>query len=272
MMRRVVDAWADGAAAFASALAEHDPSWRSESFPLAGGRVVLWGRGLYVNRALAVGLDGPMADADFEVLERRSAAVGVAPAIVVTSLTSPSVAALAADRGYVATEVVTALRHDLAVGTTPADAPRVPGDVVIEAAVGQLPVWQLVSAAGWGRDEPTARRASDAFAAAAAAVDGDGFVLARDAVDGRPVGCANLSVHDGVATLTGMSTLPAERRRGVQAALVRHRLGQATAAGCVIATSTASRAGASERNLRRHGFVPWFEITTLVRSATAAAR
>ena len=46
------------AAAFAEVLANQDPSWGSESFSLAGGRAVLCGAGMYVNHAIAVGLDG----------------------------------------------------------------------------------------------------------------------------------------------------------------------------------------------------------------------
>lgn len=270
-MDRVVDAWADGAGAFATVLARQDPTWGSESFPLAGGRVVLWGRGLYVNRAFAVGIDVSMTVDDFETLERRSAALGVPPAIDVTPLTSPSVEMLAARRGYVATDAVVALRHDLAHEAMRSDRPHlVPGDVEVEAAADQLPLWQAVSAAGWRRDDRSARRASDAFAAAAAVVDGAGFVLARDAADGRPLGCATLSMRAGVATLGGMSTLPTERRRGVQAALVRHRLRQARAAGCVIATTTTAAGGDSEGNLLRHGFTPWFDISTLVRPTEGA--
>jgi GNAT superfamily N-acetyltransferase len=69
-----------------------------------------------------------------------------------------------------------------------------------------------------------------------------------------------------------MSTLPSERRRGVQAALVHHRLRLARAAGCGIATSTTVSGGASERNLRRLCFEPWFEVTTLARSAESVGR
>jgi GNAT superfamily N-acetyltransferase len=269
MIRRVLHAWADGAAAFAATLEEQDPSWGSATFELAGGRAVLWGRGLYVNRALAAGVDRAMTAADFETLERLSDAVGVPSAIEVTPETLASVAELAAARGYVATGVVTALRHDL-TGATGRGGGGVGGvdGVIVEPA--DVSTWQAIAAAGWGHEQPTARRASDAFAAAAAVVDGDGFVIARDARDGRPIGCATLSMRDGIATLAGMSTLPSERRRGVQAALVHHRLRRAREAGCGVATSTTVAGGASERNLRRLGFEPWFEITTLARSAEAA--
>lgn len=261
VIRRVVHAWADGLATVASVLGEQDPSWRSETFELGGGRVVLWGAGSYVNRAVAVGVDRPMTAADFEVLELRSAAAGVAASIDVTPVTRSEVVSIAAERGYVEVAAVSALRH-VVDGPAPA---VVPAGVSVESAVGQVAAWQAVSAAGWGHDTPAARRASDAFAAATAAVDGDGFVLARDAVDGRPLGCASVAILDGVATLGAMATLPDERGRGVQAALVRHRLALGRAAGCDVAVATTARGGASERNLLRLGFDHWFDVTTLSR-------
>ena len=268
MMRRVVETWAADAAAFAIVLHEQDPGWGSNTFSLAGGHVVLWGAGLYVNRALGVGLDPPVPPADFDLLQARTAAVGVAAAIEVSPSTHPGVHRAACARGYVVGSTVVALRRDLSdVAALPIDA-----SIVIEPAADRLRTWQETSAAGWGHETTSARRASDAFAAAAAAVDGDGFVLARDAVDGRPLGCASLTMRDGVATLGGMSTIPSERRRGVQAALIRHRLWLAAANDCRIATTTASPGGDSERNLRRNGFEPWFELATLTLPGRSAGR
>jgi GNAT superfamily N-acetyltransferase len=142
--------------------------------------------------------------------------------------------------------------------------------IVIEPAADQVDVWQETSALGWGHRADGARRASDAFAAATAVVDGAGFVVARDANTGDPVGCASLAVRDSVATLSAMSTVPGERRRGVQAALIAHRLGAARSAGCVVATSTVEPGGASERNLARFGFAPWFHITTMTRRSSVS--
>jgi GNAT superfamily N-acetyltransferase len=126
-----------------------------------------------------------------------------------------------------------------------------------------LGVWQDVAATEFevGPGEP--RRASDAFAAAAAVVDRDGFLLARDATDGTAIGCASITIRDGLATLGAMSTLPAHRRRGVQRALVLHRLRLAAAHGCDLAVASTVPANASERNLVRAGFRPLHETVTL---------
>ena len=80
------------------------------------------------------------------------------------------------------------------------------------------------------------------------------MIIALDEDDGRPLGCASLTIHDDVATLGGMSTLPAERGRGVQAALILHRLGIARDAGCTLALTTTAVGEASERNVQRFGF------------------
>ena len=117
-----------------------------------------------------------------------------------------------------------------------------------------LELWQETSAAGWGHTSADARWASDAFAAAAHALDNEHMVIALDADDGRPLGAASMTVNEGLAMLGGMSTIPAERKRGVQTALIRHRLIEAQRLGCDLALATAASGSASERNLKRRGF------------------
>jgi GNAT superfamily N-acetyltransferase len=141
--------------------------------------------------------------------------------------------------------------------------PDSPTDVVVRSiSAASIADWQEVSALGWGHVTPESRRASDAFVRAAQVIDGDGMVIAHDAADGRPLGCASLTRRDGVATLGGMSTIPAERRRGVQAALVRHRIEVALDSGCDLITTSTAVGGASERNVGRLGFEPVLTITT----------
>jgi GNAT superfamily N-acetyltransferase len=261
---RLLTTWARDAAAFAETLATLEPSWSSEASPVAGGWLVLSGRGMYVNRVLGAGIDVPLDDADVGFVTRRSASVGVPPAFEVSPLThGTSLAVLehhgfAPDRGSPATAMVWPIDRPL---------PASPMDVVIRSiSTASIADWQHVSAIGWGHTGADARRVSDAFTSAAHAIDGDGMVIAHDARDGRPVGCASLTRRDGVATLGGMSTIPTERRRGVQAALVRHRIEVALDAGCDLITSSAASGSASERNLQRLGFVAVTTITTFLQS------
>ena len=268
LIERISRTEAANAAAHAGVLAGQDPSWGTDVFALADGQAVLCGPGLYVNRALAVGLRGPVTADDFDLLEERSAAVGVVPSIDVVPTAHRSVTALAGARCYGILRFLTihvrALRDDL-------DGDASDPSIVIESAGGALlDVWQDVAAEGFGAVEGDARRASDAYAKAAAVVDGDGFLLARDAGDGRPVGCATVTIRDGLATLGGMTTVPAERRRGVQGALITHRLRVAAEAGCEFAVSSTVPANPSERNLVRAGFRPLYETVTLAREPRAS--
>ena len=88
----------------------------------------------------------------------------------------------------------------------------------------------------------------------------------------RPLGCASVTIRDGLATLGAMTTLPSERRRGVQAALITHRLRLAADVGCDFAASSSVPANASERNLDRAGFRPLYETITLSREPRASGR
>ena len=261
-VRRVTHVWSIDAAVFAETLADVDPSWGSETFELGGGRVVLCGPGLYVNRAMAVGEDSPLTSADWERLEQRSEAVGVNAAIEITPATAPAVRETARDRGYTLDSEVSALVRSTDLSDVP---PPDPGLEVVPANRGLLPMWQETAACGWAHATAEARRASDVFARVAALVNGERFTLVRHAGSGRPLGCASLTIRDGVATLGGMSTVPDSRRRGVQTTLIRHRLRVAAASGCDLATSVAAPGGVSERNLLRHGFERTFTIEHWVR-------
>jgi len=113
--------------------------------------------------------------------------------------------------------------------------------------------WRDVLAAGFGETEPSARAVSDEMARADRAVTSGQQFLA--VIDGRAAGCGSVIMADGVAWLGAGATLPEFRRRGVQTAMVRHRVEYAEEASCDLAAATAVPDGASARNLSRLGFV-----------------
>lgn len=264
LIMRIERTWAGDHVSFVEVLSRQDPSWGSETFELGGGHAVLCGAGLYVNRALAFGLDQPVSVADFIRLEGRAAHLAVEAAVEVTPVTHRSVSEIANDRRYRVDGFRTThirLLDDHIIGIPD------PTVVVERADHELLEAWSETTAAGWGHTTVAARRASDAFSRAAAAIDQDGFVIALDARDRRPLGCASLTIRDGIATLGGMSTLPVERRRGVQAALISHRIRLCHDAGCDLATSSTEPGSGSERNLARAGFRPLYDKVTLRRPA-----
>lgn len=249
--------------AHARALARLDSMWGTEVLAVAGGSLVLCGPGLYVNRARAAGIEPPLREADVGLVEARSAAVGVPAAVEVSPATHPDSVALLRNRGFVheAERDVRVFVRDL---DDAADPPAPSGIEVAPAP--SVEEWQHVSALGWGHTSDSARRAADAFARAAAAVDGEHMVIAYDARQGSALGCASVTIRGNVATLGGMSTIPEERGRGVQGALILHRLDLARQAGCSIATTCTVVGGASERNVQRYGFRPVYIRQTYLRT------
>ena len=252
--------------AHARVLARQDHSWGTEVLAVAGGYLVLCGAGLYVNRARAAGIDPSLGEADLSLIEQRSAAATVPAAVEVTPATHADSLARLAERGYVHDPVRDVSVFVQSLEAPPDPPPDPPPASGIEVALApSLEEWQEVSASGWGHINAHDRRAADAYASAAFEVDGERMVIAYDARHGHPLGCASVTIHDDVATLGGMSTIPEQRGRGVQGALLLYRLELARRAGCTLATTATVVGGASERNVQRYDFRPEYVRRTLVR-------
>lgn len=88
-------------------------------------------------------------------------------------------------------------------------------------------------------------------------------------VDGKVAGSAGLALIEtskgGVAHLYIDSTLPEYRGRGIQAALLQHRLSDARKAGYKVASVQARPTSGSARNIERAGFSLAYTKTTFVR-------
>ena len=266
LIERIAAANAAGAAAHARVLAAQDPTWGTDVFELAGGVAVLCGPGLYVNRAIGIGLGGfSVSPDDLAELERRSAAVGVPASIDVVPTNDSRLLALAAERGYALARDAHVPRACGAAGRSRGVLTR-PGD---RGPPRRRRAARYLAGGECRRLRRRRRRSGDAPATRSERPPPPStaslLVLAADADDGRPLGCANVHIVGGLAILGGMSTLPAERRRGVQAALIAHRVAIAADAGCDLAVSSTLPANASERNLTRAGFRPVFEMATITR-------
>src|ERR1700754_1679551 len=73
-------------------------------------------------------------------------------------------------------------------------------------------------------------------------------------INGQVAGGGMLTIHDGIASLGGASTLPDFRNRGAQTALVRARLAFAAEQGCELAMVTTLPGTISQRHAERQGF------------------
>ena len=84
-------------------------------------------------------------------------------------------------------------------------------------------------------------------------LDQGGWTLYVARVNGRPAAAATLYMHGRVGYLADATTDPAFRRRGLQVALLRRRMGDACTAGANLVFSGAEPFSTSHRNMERAG-------------------
>lgn len=256
LARRIEGALAADLVAFARARAGLDPASRAGHLAVAGG-VAVW-TGQFGSRAQAVGLDGPVTDSELGRLHRFLAAPHRGDGRAEIELCPLGAEALAGalDRHP---HRLHGFRNVYATAV-PAAAPDTigPAGLTIEPVVGaRLAVWSRVLLDGFGYPPGERRDGVARWNDMMGTVPEATLLLAS--LHGEAVGASSVLVHDlsdggRVASLGGTTTLGPHRRRGVQLALLRHRLGLAAGAGCDLAVVTADPGSSSGRNARRAGF------------------
>ncbi len=103
------------------------------------------------------------------------------------------------------------------------------------------------SFADWPEQEPEYR----AFQWAEDSLAGGARYIAE--IAGQPVGMASFPVVDGIGYFGAAGVLPEHRRRGVQSALIRQRLHDASSLGCSLVVGGGSPGTTTFRNQERAG-------------------
>lgn len=243
--------------------------------PLGGGLAVHMGVESPSNKLAGLGFGEPPAAAALDGVERTFAARGTALQAEVSSLADPAVLRTLARRGYelIGFENVLGLPLDAGMAADRAgsaiDVVRADrGDAAATAA------WMDAVVTGFLHpdtfDGPPSHESFDREAMER--IMGDVFesasferYLAR--VDRAIAGGASLRLQEGVAQLAGAATLPAYRRRGVQTALLHHRLGEAARRGCDVAVVTTQPGSKSTENVQRFGFAILYVRAIMVKPA-----
>ena len=196
----------------------------------------------------------------FETFERAVHERGGTVQVELSTMADPAVAKALTKRGYavIGFENVLGL---LLEGTAIAKAPRSDGPRVDPVRPEEMADWIALMAEGFAHPDTFAGPPShESFARETIAqvmrdvstVPGyRGFLARRER---SLAGAASLRLHAGIAQLTGATTLPAHRRRGVQTALLRARLAFASKEGCDLAVVTTQPGSVSQQNVMRQGF------------------
>ena len=226
------------------------PDSGADMLEVAGGVAGYLGQGSPANGAVGLGFAGEVTAAEIALVEAFFRSRSEQPIVAVCPLAHPSLASCLGSRGWVLGTFENVLVLDLA--STDTWAPDADGVEVREASgESELDAWALLAARGFSAPEPPAE---PELRLAVAASRRAGARFLYGVVDGEPAGTGQLEIDGDIAWLSGDSTLPHARRRGVQSSLQRARLVLARDAGCRMAVTESVPGSPSQRNMERLGF------------------
>ena len=238
---------------------------------LNGGVVSYLEPGSPYNKAAGFGFDGvPPADR-FDLLEREFDARNAALQFEVSSLADPALARALTSRGY----LVAGFENILGLDPAAADVAPPEGDVRVTPAPPDPAVWIETMTDGFASPDvydgppPSDEIPREALERIFGDTSGAGLELLLAWRDGVVAGAATMRVQERVAQFCGAATLPAHRRRGVQAALLRYRIAEARRRGCDIAVVTTSPGSTSQANAQKAGFAMLYTRVLLIRPPRA---
>jgi len=227
-----------------------DRSSEAAFVEVGGGVAAYLSSDSLVNQAVGMGLSEPVSERDVAVVERFYGERGTRGVMSLCPLADPTLAAALAARGWVPDD----FENVLVRGLDSRDAFAQASDAIAIQEVAtddDRETWALVAATGFSAPLPPLKPQMEL---GRIVVRRPGARLFLAQIDGLVVGTAELYVDDGVAWLSGDTTLPPFQGRGVQAALQRHRLALGAVAGCELAVSEARPGSGSQRNMERLGF------------------
>lgn len=225
--------------------------WRPETHSrveaVAGGWAIYAGDDSPLNRAVGLGLHGPVTRADLEDVEQFYLSRQAAPRLDLCPLADPSLLDLLNQNGY-------RLEHFFNVLARPLSDSDISPSIelrITQAMPEEAELWIRSTAQGFtGKDNPP-QADLDILTPNFLSQDATCFFAW---IEGQPAGGGAMFIHEGVVELGGASTRPAFRKHGVQMALLQARLAAARRAGCDLAMSMTGPGSDSQRNIERAGF------------------
>jgi hypothetical protein len=271
LARRIDGFEARGSKAIGEAAMQHDPGARPFFKPLGRGFAVYSGPDSPANKIIGSGIDEDLDGTALEEIERSYFERGCFVQAEVATLASPTVHALFTARGY----LLQGFENVLGRISAESDVRSVESEEITIETIrpGEMDIWTDVVITGFEHPDETGagsgvalppRQAIEAAFTLSADMPGFRAYLAR--VGGVAAGGGGIRIDEGIAQLCGASTLPAFRRRGIQAALLRRRLRDAQHAGCDLAIMTAQPGSKSHFNAQRQGFSLLYSRAVLVKS------
>jgi GNAT superfamily N-acetyltransferase len=233
---------------------------------VGGGVAAFTEAGSPLNKVAGLGFAALAAEA-WTAVELEHARRGAPIQVELSTLADPQLATFLCARGYRLVGVENVSGSSLA-------SPPAPGapDIAIEVVASErLQQWLDVMVSGFGAADAGGAGVPESFDAAVVERVVRDFATARGVTlflarrNGEPAGAASMRIDTGIAQLCGAATLPSQRRRGVQSALLRHRLRHAAAAGCDVGVVTTQPGSKSQQNVQALQFSLLYARNVFVR-------
>lgn len=250
-------------------LARSIASVSTATMPCAGGILSRGTPGSWQNKAVGLGMDGPVAPEAIGALIDFYASAGIEPRIEVNPYADATLRDGLAGAGFVVRRFAQAFALELpAVQEIDVEGALPPGasvEVVDPKSDDRVREYAVTGATGMAPFGMTTTEADLKVWVTMARTPGYVCIIAR--IDGRPASSGAMEVSGPYSRLFGLGTLPEFRRRGLQRVGLLARLRLARERGAAFATITSEPAGPTERNALRVGFRPIFTRAIMVRPA-----
>jgi len=229
-----------------------------ESEAIAGGWMSYGGKGSWMNQAVGLGLSGPVPESEVDRLIDFYASRGIEPKIELCPFADHSLVAALSDRGFRIREfenvMARAQKKDEDLRALhPYGWPQgLEIRQVDTSDTDQLEIFVDVSTSGF---RPEGAPVSSILRQSTLAYVTRTRCLSYVAMmDGVAAGGSGLDVGEKIGCLMGTSVLSAWRKKGIQAALIIHRLEVLRARGIQLACIHSLPGIPTERNATRLGF------------------
>ena len=213
---------------------------------VAGGWAIFHKVDSPVTQAIGVGLNGAVEPAELDSLEAFFHSRGSPAILDLCTLADASVIGMIQERGYGIREISNVLVRRL----DPAEEFPATGDIGVEpVAADEMGSWARLVLTGFAGNGDIPEEYLGLLASPGPGLEA--FFGVRGAMR---VATGAMDVHAGLATLFGGATLAHARGRGLQLAMIRHRLKRAAQLGCDLASASVTPGSISHRNYERAGF------------------
>ena len=269
LARRVEGAEARLSASLGRAVISAAGSARAFVDEIGGGVALYTGPASPMNKLIGAGFDGAASEEHLRAVEDKFRERYAPLQTEVATLADPAFVAQLTRRGYILQNFENVLGRPVASAGA---AAHVDSQIRIDVMQAhEVASWMDAAYTSFAHpdgigvpgDELPPREGFEAIMRPFMTAEGFRQYVAR--IGNDLAGVATLRIDDGVAQLCGAATLPAFRRRGVQAALLRQRLADGVNAGCDLAVMTTQPGSTSQQNGHRQGFALLYTRAVLVK-------